>query len=130
MGSELPSLNTLKIIREDATNYSPITQSANEDQDIDTPAALQSGPSDTINLGSQNAANLSVPQPEAIPAMSVEDNWALTGKRLQETAKPKDPPEWISKLTDGLDIVEHMIDVFKDVSRFFAINFKVLIEHF
>ncbi|SJL09142.1 uncharacterized protein ARMOST_12518 [Armillaria ostoyae] len=115
MSNELPCLNTyFKIFREDATDYSPITQSADGDRDVDTSAAIQSGPSNTIDPGSQNASDLSGPQPGAIPATSVEDDRAIAAK-VMETAKPKDPSEWISKLTDGVDIVEHVIDVFKDV---------------
>ncbi|KAK0421920.1 hypothetical protein EV421DRAFT_589816 [Armillaria borealis] len=34
----------------------------------------------------------------------------LQGKVIEDTAKPNDPSEWISKLTDGIDTVKGLID--------------------
>ncbi|KAK0235092.1 hypothetical protein EDD85DRAFT_967501 [Armillaria nabsnona] len=115
MTSKLSFSNTsLRIFREDAIDHSPITQSADEDRDVDTSAALQSWPSNTIDPGGQNASDLSGPQSEAISATSVEDDRAAAGK-VMETAKPNEPSEWISKLIHGIDIVKGMIDAVKDV---------------
>ncbi len=111
---------SLKIFREDATDYSPTTQSASEDQDMS--AAPQSGPS---NLWIPKVRYLRLVgfQLQAISARSVEDYCAAAGKVVGETAKPKDPSEWISKLIDGIDTAKDVIDAFKDVSSFLAINF-------
>ncbi len=112
---------SLKIFREDATDYSPTTQSASEDQDMS--AAPQSGPSNFMDPESQDTSDLSGFQLQAISARSVEDYCAAAGKVVGETAKPKDPSEWISKLIDGIDTVQDVIDAFKDVSTFLGINF-------
>ena len=112
---------SLKIFREDATDYSPTTQSASEDQDMS--AAPQSGPSNFMDPESQDTSDLSGFQLQAISARSVEDDWATAGKVIEDTAKPNDPSEWISKLTDGIDTVKSLIDAVKDVSRFLVITF-------
>ncbi len=111
---------TLKIFREDATNYSPITQSASEDQNMS--AAPQSGPSNFMDPRSQDTSDLSGFRPQAISARVVEDYCAAAGKVVGETAKPNDPSEWISKLIDGINTAKDMIDAFKDMSSFLAIN--------
>ncbi len=107
---------SLKIFREDATDYSPITQSACEDQDMS--AAPQSGLSNDVDSESQDTSALSCLRPEKISARSVEDYCAAAGKVVGETVKPNDPSEWISKLIDGIDTAKDMIDAFKDVSSF------------
>ncbi len=113
---------SLKIFREDATDYPPITHSAGEDQDMS--AAPPSGPSNTIDSRTQDASDLSQSlQPEAIAVSSVEDYWATAGKIVEETARPNDPSKWISKLIDGIDTVENVVDAFTDVSTFLAIKF-------
>ncbi len=109
---------SLKIFWVDATDYPPITQFASEDQGMS--AAPQTGTSNTIDRGTQDVSDLSGLQSEAT---SVEDYWATAGKVIEDTAKPNDPSEWISKLTDGIDTVKSLIDAVKDVSRFLVITF-------
>ncbi len=110
----------LKIFRDDATDYPSITQSASEDQDMS--AASHSGPSNSIDLRTQTASDLSGPQPEATSARSVENVWAAAGKVVEDTVEPNEPSEWISKCTAGIDTVKSMIDAVKSVSRFLATN--------
>ncbi len=111
---------SLKIFREGASDYSLITRPASEDQDMLT--APQSGPSDTVDPESQDTSDLSGLQVDEIPARSVEDDWSTAGKLVEETAKPDEPSEWISKLIDGIDTVKSVIDAFKDVSTVLGIN--------
>ncbi len=86
-------------------------------------AASQSGPSNTVDPESQDTSDLSIVQPEEISARSMEDYCAAAGKVIEDTAKPNEPSEWISRLIDGVDIVKSVIDAFKDVSTFLAMNF-------
>ncbi len=118
--SSCPNVS-LKIFREGASDYSPIAQSASEVQDM--LATPQSALSNTVYPESQDTSDLSGMQPEEISARSVEDDWATAGKVIDDTAKPSDPSEWISKLTDGIDTVKGLIDAVKDVSRFPMITF-------
>ncbi|KAK0437757.1 uncharacterized protein EV420DRAFT_1651737 [Desarmillaria tabescens] len=73
-------------------------------------AATQSG-----FPGSQQTSYLSGSQLVATSAMSVEDHCATAGKVIEETAKPIEPSEWISKLIDGVDTVKSVIDALKDL---------------
>ncbi|SJL09166.1 uncharacterized protein ARMOST_12542 [Armillaria ostoyae] len=93
---------SLKIFREGASNYSLITRPASEDQDMLT------GPSDTVDPESQDTSDLSGLQADKIPARSVEDDWSTARKLVEETAKPDEPSEWISKLIDSIDIVKSL----------------------
>ncbi len=81
-----------------------------------TSVALQSGPSNTVDPESQGISDLSNMEP-------VEDYCAAAGKVVEETVKPNEPSEWISQLISGIDTVQNVIDAFKDVSTFLAINF-------
>ncbi len=85
--------------------------------------ALQSGPSNTVDPESQDTSDLSGLQADEISTRSVEDDWSTAGKLVEETAKPNEPSEWISKLIDGIDTVQDVIDAFKDVSTFLGIKF-------
>ncbi|PBK66183.1 hypothetical protein ARMSODRAFT_372131 [Armillaria solidipes] len=107
--SSCPNVS-LKIFREDASDYSSITQ---EGQGM--LATSQSDPSNIVDPASQDTSDLSGLQPEEISARSVEDYWATAGKVVEETAKPNEPSEWISNLIDGIDTVQNVIDAFKDV---------------
>ncbi len=86
-------------------------------------ATQQSALLNTVYPETQDTSDLSGMQPEEISARSVEDDWATAGKVIEDTAKPSDPSEWISKLTDGIDTVKGLIDAVKDVSRFPMITF-------
>ncbi|KAK0437747.1 uncharacterized protein EV420DRAFT_1486913 [Desarmillaria tabescens] len=86
----------LKIFRKGPTaEHSLIAQSAGEDQDTDMSAATQSG-----IPGSQQTSDLSGSQLMATSATSVEDHCATAGRVVEETTKPIEPSERISKLID------------------------------
>ncbi|KAK0495716.1 hypothetical protein EDD18DRAFT_1354219 [Armillaria luteobubalina] len=51
----------------------------------------------------------------SMSATLIEDDYATAGRVIQETPKPKEPSQWVSRLIDGVDTVETMIDSFKDV---------------
>ncbi|KAK0421923.1 hypothetical protein EV421DRAFT_1951051 [Armillaria borealis] len=111
IGSNSSCLNvSLKIFREGASDYSSITQ---EDQGM--LATPQSGPSNIVDLQSQDTSDLWGLQPEEISARSMEDDWATAGQVVKVTAKPNEPSEWISKLTNGIDTVKSLIDAVKDL---------------
>ncbi len=110
---------SLKIFREGASDYSPITQSASEDQDMSAPS--QSGPSNFMDLENQDTSALSSLQPEETSAASVEDYYATAEEVVGETVKLDfEHSEWMSKLIDGFDIVKSVIDAFTSVSTFLA----------
>ncbi|KAK0235107.1 hypothetical protein EDD85DRAFT_954627 [Armillaria nabsnona] len=110
--SSYPDIS-LKIFRDGASDYPPITQSANEDQDVlDAP---QSGPSNNADPDIQETSDLSGLQPEEFSARYVEDYRAAAGKVVEDTVEPDEPSEWISKLIDGIDTVKGMIDAVKDL---------------
>ncbi|PBK89084.1 hypothetical protein ARMGADRAFT_351318 [Armillaria gallica] len=111
MRSKLSCANaSLKIFRGDATDYSRITQSASEDQDMS--AAPQGGLLNVADDESQDTSDLSGLQPEETSAMSVEGYYAIAEEVVGKTVKPNEPSEWISRLVDGFDIVKSVIDAF------------------
>ncbi|PBK89080.1 hypothetical protein ARMGADRAFT_351055 [Armillaria gallica] len=111
---KLSCANTsLKIFRDNATDYPPITQSACEDQDMS--AASQSSPSNSIDPRTQTASDLSGLQPEATSVRSVENDWAAAGKVVEDTVEPNEPSEWISKFIDGIDTLHPAASIALDI---------------
>ncbi|PBK89506.1 hypothetical protein ARMGADRAFT_1033073 [Armillaria gallica] len=88
---------SLKIFREGLSNYSPIIQSANEDQDMS--AIPQSSPSNTADPESQDTSDLSGLQPEDTSAMLVEDCHATAVMSLQALPSHVDRAIWSHGLT-------------------------------
>ncbi|SJL09151.1 uncharacterized protein ARMOST_12527 [Armillaria ostoyae] len=109
---KLSCANTsLKISQGDVTDYSRITQSASEDQDMS--AAPQGGPSHIADPKSQDTSDLSGLQPEETSAMPVEDYYAAVEEVVGETVKLNfERSEWMSRLIDGFNIVKSVIDAF------------------
>ncbi|KAK0235086.1 hypothetical protein EDD85DRAFT_66181 [Armillaria nabsnona] len=121
--SSCPNVS-LKIFREGASDYSAITQSASEDQDMS--AAPQNGPSNIVDPESQDTSDLSGLQPEEISARSVEEYCAAARKVVEETVEPTEPPGWISRLIDGIDTVKGMVDAVKDLHPAAAIAWGII----
>ncbi len=113
---------SLKIFREDPAE---ITQSAGEDQDVGISAApnLKSRLWKIIGRGNQDTSTLPGLQLRPISAASVEDDYAIAKKAVEETPKPNEPSEWVSLLINGVHTVESMVGAIMDVSRFLEFDF-------